>query len=59
MPRLCNAGCTPAKINCPDGETYHADDAKVCNDEYRALTCSALRDPVNKLPAVCDQRCTK
>jgi hypothetical protein len=51
------AGCaTVAQTSCDAGQTYHADQAKLCVDGLNTLSCANLSDGI--MPAACDLVCT-
>ena len=61
--RQTQLGCAAQTVEstCDTGETYHADKAGACVDEFQALECAQIRDPNLDLDTAapsCGQVCT-
>jgi hypothetical protein len=43
---------------CAAGQTYHADQAQMCADGLKAVTCASLSNLLTAIPPACGMVCT-
>jgi hypothetical protein len=53
-----NADCTADKQNCKAGQTFHADKASECLEQYKKFNCDDIKADPPITPAACDQVCS-
>lgn len=51
--------CTTEGVKCDSGETFRADKANECIDQFQSLSCRELKSETSSTPAACEQTCGK